>query len=192
MEQVLGKSSEDILSPPVRGGRSLTTAERRSIDLSSKIKGWGSDLDPAMRPGVPMDKAPFVGIEALYPDFEQQVPRGKVHKSVEHAKLTPVFGNACPPRGLSGLIRDYAYSFSEGKLAHWLLLVTADRVDMVEELLIDLAHFRVPNLPKEMGLTSELKYNRKGLAKQVAVVGVSIFALYVLQSTLKRRSTSAM
>ncbi len=180
MEQVLGKSSDDVLKIPRMGGRSLTTAERRTIDLSSKIAGWGSDLDLATRPGVPMDKAPDVGIETLYPDFEQQVPRHRVHKSTEHAKLTPVFGNVCPPRGLSGKIRDFAYNFSEGRLSHWILLMAADRVDVVEEILVDLAHLRIPNIPMEMGLKSELKYNRKGVAKKAAIVGIGVLSFMAL------------
>jgi len=134
-----------------------------------------------------MDKAPGIGVEQLYPVLEQQVPRGKVHKSTEHGKLTPVFGNACPPRGLSGLIRDFAYNFSEGRLSHWVLLMAADRVDMVEELLIDLAHLRIPNIPGEMGLRSELKYNRKGLAKRSAVLVGLGAAIIVAASRIQRR-----
>lgn len=187
MRQALGKSSEDRLSKPIRGGRALTTAERESIDLSDTIRGWGSDLDPATRPGVPMDKAPDIGVEYLYPVFEQQIPRGKVNKSTEHGKLTPVFGNACPPRGLSGLIRDFAYNFSEGRLSHWILLMAADRVDMVEELIIDLAHRRVPNIPAEMGLAAEFKYNRKGLAKKAALVGLGAAAFIAFSSSSTKR-----
>lgn len=188
MRQALGKSSEDLLAKPIRGGRALTTSERRSVDLSGTIRGWGSDLDPATRPGVPMDKAPDIGVETLYPIFEQQVPRGKVHKSTEHGKLTPVFGNVCPPRGLSGLIRDFAYNFSEGRLSHWILLMAADRVDMVEELILDLSRLRIPNIPSEMGLTAELKYNRKGLAKNVAVVGLGAVAFVAFSRMQSRRA----
>ena len=180
MQQLLGKASDDVLSAPRNGGRSLTTAERRTIDLSSKIAGWGSDLDPAVRPGVPRDKAPDIGIETLYPDFEQQVPRHRVHKSTEHGRLTPVFGNVCPPRGLSGKIRDFAYNFSEGRLSHWILLMAADRVDVVEELLVDFAQLQIPNIPKEMGLKSALKYNRNGVAKKLAVAGIGCLALMAL------------
>lgn len=185
MEQALGKSSDDVLAAPRSGGRSLTSSERRTIDLSSKIVGWGSDLDPAVRPGVPMDKAPDAGIETLYPDFAQQVPRRRVHKSTEHAKLTPVFGNVCPPRGLSGKIRDVAYGLSEGRLSRWILLMAADRIDVVEDVLIDLAHLRIPNIPKEMGLKSELKYNRKAFAKKVALVAVGLLAMRML---MRRRT----
>lgn len=191
MRQALGKSSEEVLSVPIRGGRALTTSERRTVNLSDTIRGWGSDLDPATRPGVPMDKAPGIGVEELYPVLEQQVPRGKVHKSTEHGKLTPVFGNACPPRGLSGLIRDFAYNFSEGRLSHWVLLMAADRVDMVEELLIDLAHLRIPNIPGEMGLQSELKYNRKGVAKSAVLVGLGAAACLAVSRIKRRRAIKA-
>ena len=137
-----------------------------------------------------MDKAPDIGVEQLYPVLEQQVPRGKVHKSTEHGKLTPVFGNACPPRGLSGLIRDFAYHFSEGRLLRWILLIAADRVDMVEELIIDLAHLRVPNIPAEMGLAAELKYNRKGLARMAAIAALGAAAFFMV-SRIQRRAASA-
>ena len=41
---------------------------------------------------------------------------------MEHAFLTPVFGAAQPPRGVSGAIRKYSYAtYSEGRAAHWLL-----------------------------------------------------------------------
>ena len=48
--------------------------------------------------------------------------------------MTPVFGTAQPLHGLSGAIRRLAYArFSEGRLAHWLLLVAGDRVDAWEQ-----------------------------------------------------------
>lgn len=187
MEQVLGKSSEDVLAIPKRGGHALTTAERRELNLSGKIQGWGSDLEPDVRPGVPMDKAPDLGVETLYPDIEQQVPRNKVHKSTEHARLTPVFGNVCPPRGLSGIIRDYAYSFSEGRMSHWMLLMLADRVDVLEEILVDLSRLKIPNIPKEMGLAASLKYNREGVVKKAAIAGLGALAFVAILKMRKQR-----
>jgi hypothetical protein len=51
-------------------------------------------------------------------------------RSVEHAFVTPVFGTAQPLHGVSGAVRGLAYGrFSEGRLAHWLLLVVGDRID---------------------------------------------------------------
>jgi hypothetical protein len=178
MDQVLGSSSEDYQDPPIPGGHGLTTREREEVDLSASIKGWGSDLDPAMRPGVPYDKSPMLGAEALYPPIPQQVPRFKIHKSTEHAKLTPVFGTSCPPKGLSGRIRDIGYKYSEGRLARWLTLVFADRVDVMEGIIEDLSQGHIPNIPKEMGLRAELRYNRKACLKR-AVVAVGCTALFV-------------
>lgn len=45
---------------------------------------------------------------------------------------TPVFGTALPPRGLSGALRTRAYAIPEHRARHWLLLLVADRVDVVE------------------------------------------------------------
>ena len=124
----------------------------------------------------------------LYPPIEQQVPKVKIHKSTEHARLTPVFGTSCPPRGLSGLLRDYAYTLSEGRLSRWMTLMLADRVNVVEDALEDLSKLHVPNLPKEMGLKSELLYNRAGLAKKAAVVGgVCLVAYLVYHHSRKGR-----
>jgi hypothetical protein len=118
---------------------------------------------------VPRDKAPQLGVEWLYPPITQQVPKFKIHKSTEHGKLTPVFGTSCPPSGLSGRIRDFGYRFSEGRLARWLTLMFADRVNVVEDIVTDLAHGHVPNIPKEMGLRSELRYNRAAFLSKTAI-----------------------
>jgi hypothetical protein len=186
MEQALGSSSDDVLAEPVQGGRSLNTEERASVDLSGVIAGWGSDLDPAMRPGVPRDKAPGIGVEHLYPaGIPQQAPRMRIHKSTEHARLTPVFGTACPPRAISGWLRDVAYRFSEGRMARWLTLMVADRVDVGEGVVADLATLRGPNIVREMGLRSEWRHNRAGFIGKVAVTGIGLLALYVIATRVR-------
>jgi hypothetical protein len=187
MEQRLGSSSRDVLAYPIPGGRSLSTGERQAVDRSADIPGWGSDLDPSVRPGVPRDKAPQLGAEHLYPPIEQQVALVKIHKSTEHARLTPVFGTSCPPAGLSGRIRDFAYRFSEGRLTRWIALMFADRVNVVEDLVRDVAHLRVPNLPREMGWRAELRYNRAGFIRKAAVAGVIIGALVALSRARRGR-----
>ena len=180
MDQRVRSSSEDIVADPIPGGYSLSTEQRRSVDLADRINGWGSDLDPATRPGVPRDKAPEIGVESLYPPIQQQVARVKIHKSIEHGKLTPVFGTSCPPKGLSGLIRDFAYRrFSEGQLPHWQALMLADRVNVVEDVLGDLARLRPPNLVKELGLAAQWRYNRAGFLKGTAIAGLCVIGLVV-------------
>jgi hypothetical protein len=45
-------------------------------------------------------------------DFpDRQAPRGFREKSTEHKFLTTVFGTAQPLKGLSGVIRRYAYTY---------------------------------------------------------------------------------
>jgi len=188
MEQVISTSKNRKMKYERSGGRTLTTTERESLDLSSKIKGWGSDLDLAVRPGVPNDKAPQLGYESLYPDIEPQVATAKVHKSTEHMRMPPVFGNVCPPKALSGLIRDHAFKFSEGQTRHWLYLVLADRVDMVEVLVSDVLRLDIPNIPKEMGMGAVLKHDKRAILKW-AGVGLGVAALGAFVATRARRAS---
>jgi hypothetical protein len=164
----------------------LTTQARQRTDRSDTIKGWGSDLDPRLRPGVPRDKAPELGVEHLYPPIPPQVPRIRIHKSTEHGKLTPVFGTSCPPTGLSGRIRDFAYRFSEGRLSRWMALMLADRVNVAEDIVSELAHGRVPNIPREMGIRSEIKYNPAGFARKV-LLATAVTAGVVACLRMRRR-----
>ena len=106
--------------------RPAPTAE----ELRARIPGWGADLDPADRPSFPrlvwQD-----GRSGAHWDYPAEQPGGqRRERSVEHAQLTPVFGTAQPLHGVSGAVRRLAYSrYSEGRLAHWLLLMAGDRVD---------------------------------------------------------------
>lgn len=98
-------------------------------ELRARIPGWGADADPADRPAVPREQ-PGIETGAHWDLPEDQPGRGGREKSVEHERLTPVFGTAQPLRGLAGKVRRYAYdTYSEGQTAHWLLLVLGDRVD---------------------------------------------------------------
>jgi hypothetical protein len=187
MEQKLGSSSDDRLKRPVPGGISLTGEQRRTVDLSDEIPGWGSDLDPSRRPGVPRDKAPDIGAETLYPRIEQQRVPHRIHKSTEHGQLTPVFGTSCPPRGLSGRLRDFAYRLSEGRLSRWMTLLLADRVDVVENVASDLVRMRPPNLVREMGLRSEWKHNRKRVITAAAVTAASLAIVYLATRARRRK-----
>jgi hypothetical protein len=56
-------------------------------------------------------------------------------------------------------MREMAYLYSEGRMLRWLTLMAADRVNMIEDIVNDLAHGHIPNIPKEMGIRSELRYN---------------------------------
>jgi hypothetical protein len=183
-QQIYGSSSDDRLKRPIPGGVSFDTSQRRHMDRAAEIAGWGSDVDPEKRPGVPRDKAPDIGAEHLYIDITRQKPPHRIHKSTEHGQLTPVFGTSCPPKRLSGRIRDAAYNLSEGRLSRWMALMFADRVDMIEGVVADFARLRPPNVVREMGLRSEWRYNRKRVVK-VAAVAAALGVAYLLT---RRRS----
>lgn len=134
---------------------------RSSEELRRTIHGWGVDLDPKDRPAVPKERFDPEGTGAHWHFPERQPERWPRERSPEHKFLTPVFGTSCPPKGLSGVIRRYAYRYSEGRLTHWLLLVGADRVDVLESRLTGLLRGRPDNPITEAGLQSEWK--RHGL-----------------------------
>lgn len=108
-----------------------------SARLRNEVQGWGADLDPQDRPAYPKERTPprLDGVHWDQPD--QQVPTVEIFVSPERPGLTPVFGTSAPPRGLSGVIRRWAYARSENDVRHWLMLMFADRVDVVEGLMAD-------------------------------------------------------
>src|SRR3954463_4560956 len=100
-----------------------------SAELRARIPGWGAGLDPADRPAVPRERFDPDLSGAHWEIPERQPESRPRERSIEHAVLPPVFGTAQPLRGLSGAIRRRSYArYSEGRAAHWLLLLAADRV----------------------------------------------------------------
>jgi hypothetical protein len=128
-----------------------------SDKLRARIPGWGADLDPAVRPAVPKEKFDLSGAHWKFP--ERQPEKWPRERSVEHKFLTPVFGTVCPPRGISGKMRRYAYKYSEGRAAHWLILLAADRVDAKESALRSFLTPHPDNPITETGVLSELRHH---------------------------------
>lgn len=118
---------------------------------------------------------------------QQQPARVEILKSVERPGLTATFGTPEPPSGLSGVIRRFAFEFSESNGLHWISLMLADRIDMVEGVAADLGRGHVPNLFEEMGLTADPKYNRKGLAIKTGLAAAAVIGLCLC---LRRRKGS--
>jgi hypothetical protein len=137
-----------------------------SDELRQRIPGWGADLDPKDRPAVPKERFDPT-LSGAHWDFpERQPEKWPRERSVEHEFLTPVFGTSAPLKGLSGAIRRYAYSsYSEGRAAHWLLLIAADRVDAVESHLASFVTLHPDNPVTETGVLSE--YRRHGVSSRV-------------------------
>jgi hypothetical protein len=127
-----------------------------SDELRARIPGWGADLDPADRPSVPREVLDL-GATGAHWDLPEPQPEGEDReRSIEHARLTPVFGTAQPLGGVSGGIRRYAYRrHSEAKAAHWLLLLAADRVDVVEHVGRSLVSARPDNPVTQTGIAAE-------------------------------------
>ena len=134
-------------------------------EVKRRIPGWGVDLDHRDRPAVPAERFDPTLTGAHWDFPERQVEYWPRERSPEHKFLTPVFGTACPPRGLSGMIRKYAYTLGEGKSSHWLLLMAADRVDMVESMVESVLKGKPDNPLTETGVVAEL--TRDGLRSRV-------------------------
>lgn len=96
------------------------------------IPGWGADLREKDRPGVPKEAEPHRLPHAHWEEPERQAPSVEVLKRADRKDLTPVFGTAEPPRGVSGALRRAAYHIPDHLVRHWAILMLADRVDVME------------------------------------------------------------
>ena len=154
----------------------------------SHIPGWGADVDMADRPGVPMERTPprLPNLHWETPSAQRPRAHHRIHHSTERPGLTPVFGTSVAPSGLSGKMRDVAFRYSENDLRHWLILLAADRVNVGEGLLSDLAHGHVPNIFAEMGLASEWRYNRKNFIRKTVVTTAVLGTVYYLMRRRRR------
>lgn len=138
---------------------------------TSTILGWGVDADPRNDPTYPMrDQTQDHGLSRHWDRPPVQQPDVEILQSIEHVRQPAVVGTSTPPSGVSGMLRRTAFRWSESNWIHWLMLMGADRINVVEGVIDDLAHARVPNIPGEMGIRSELQFNKRGFAKKAAVV----------------------
>ena len=134
--------------------------------LRARIPGWGVDLDPRDRPAVPRERFD-PGATGAHWDFPERQPETwPRERSIEHKFLTPVFGTSCPPKGLSGVLRKVAYArYSEGRAAHWLILLAADRVDAIESHVRSFASLHPDNPVTQTGVLSE--FSRHGFSSRI-------------------------
>ena len=135
----------------------------------------GRDANPKNDPTYPIKKRTddeHKGYSWKRPP--QQNINAEILHSIERPNVTAVFGNTLPPKGLSGLIRRWAFKSSENSYAHWLPLLLADRVDVAEGLIDDLLHGKIPNIFTEKGYNAEWKHNRTNfIIKMAAVAAVT-------------------
>ncbi|RTQ52528.1 hypothetical protein EJV47_05825 [Hymenobacter gummosus] len=143
--------------------------QKHVIDPKS-VPGWGIDADPQNDPTYPM-KPNRTDVEQQGYTWErptQQPADVEVLHSIERPNLSAVFGTASPPVGLSGMIRRWAFRWSENEYNHWLPLILADRVNVVEGIIEDIAHGKFPNIWKEKGYNASWKHDRTGLVLRLA------------------------
>jgi hypothetical protein len=146
-----GQADPDVPTPYVPDRPRIRETPEQ---LRARIPGWGADLDPADRPSHPRLRFDPGATGAHWRFPERQPGADGLERSIEHAFVTPVFGTAQPLHGASGAVRRLAYRrFSEGRLAHWLLLIVGDRIDAWGAHLRSLGTGR-PDLPAT-GLPSE-------------------------------------
>jgi hypothetical protein len=157
---------------------------KRNMD---HIQGWGADLDRKNRPAVPMEHSPPRLEGAPIAPPSQQPERMEILVSPERPRITPLFGTGAPPKGLSGMLRRMAFKMTENDIRHFMLLLLADRINVVEGIGEDLMNGHVPNILGEMGIKAEWEHNRVGLVKKAAVVTAVAGVAYYL---LKRRGTT--
>ena len=152
----------------------------------SQVEGWGIDVNSKNDPTYPM-KHRTDGEHAGY-SWErppQQPVNTEILRSIERPNVTSVFGTSTPPSGLSGVIRRIAFRYSESSYGHWLPLMLADRVGIVEGILDDLKHGHLPNVFAERGWKAEWRYNRTSLVRKVLVRVLLITAVIAYFSSRK-------
>jgi hypothetical protein len=153
-------------------------SKKKNMDYVN-IKGWGIDADPENDPTYPMKTRTNEDHDGYTWQRPPLQPENiEILQSVERPNITATFGTSSPPSGLSGLIRRWAYKKSESDLRRWVPLLIADRVDMVEGIISDIAKGHVPNIFAERGWNAEWKYNRQSMINKMiiaaAVTGVVI------------------
>jgi hypothetical protein len=167
-----------------------STAGKGIVDKSETIKGWGIDADANNNPTYPIKHYTGADHERLnYKRAQQQPSSVEILHSNERPGITRVFGATLPPAGLSGRLRRYAFKFSEGSSGHWLTLLLADRINVIEGIVDDLKRGYFPDILAERGWHAEWKYNRKNTMRKVAIgaaVTTAVVAFMVFRARKRK------
>ena len=150
-------------------------ADRNMATLTNNIPGWGMDADPENDPTYPMKHANGADHQRLnYEKAPQQRVDIEMLHSIERPGVTRVFGTSTPPAGVSGAIRRFAYKFSEATATHWMTLILADRVDVIQGKINDITQGVFPNPWIERGWRAEWKHNRTAFIGKAATTTLLI------------------
>jgi len=168
-----------------------TTASPSSGAIDPQtVKGWGVDADPANNPTYPYRDRSQDDHSGEWERPARQQASVEILQSIEHKQRPAVVGTSTPPAGLSGALRRLAFRKSESNLLHWMLLLGADRINVVEGVVQDVRHARVPNIPGEMGARAAWLHDRnRFMLKTVFAVGaVAILGAALTKPRRRRRS----
>jgi hypothetical protein len=164
--------------------------EQAIID-PAQVKGWGIDADPKNDPTYPMRTRTgeeHVGYRWERPPLQPRTV--EVLHSNERPNVSAVFGTSTPPSGLSGMLRRAAFQYSESSFGHWLPLMLADRISVMEGFLGDVGRGHFPNIFVERGGKAEWKYNRTAVMVPAllgaALASAALIYLYQRRPTEER------
>jgi hypothetical protein len=164
--------------------------EKKVIDPAA-IKGWGIDFDLQDEPNYPIKH--YTGDDHNRKNWSRpslQPVNVEILKSTERPVISAVFGSGTPPKALSGALRRTAFKYSESMIRHWLILLMADRFDVIESIFGDIFHGRLPRLIKERGWGAIAKYRPALLVWKILIRLVIFGALAMLIFYLARRNRS--
>jgi len=178
---------QDVLENKIREFQDRKIVDQNMDDRIKNIPGWGMDADPENDPTYPMKHANGADHQRLgYEKAPQQRQDMEVFHSIERPGITRVFGTSTPPAGLSGAVRRFAYKYSEATATHWMTLILADRINVIEGKVNDLKNGILPNPWIERGWKAEWKHNRTAFIGRAATTAFLITAGILLLSRKKR------
>jgi len=165
----------------------MTTIDQRRVRIdTSTVPGWGIDADPENDPTYPYRERDNEDHSGQWDRPPVQAVAVEVLQSIEHKQRPAVVGTSNPPSGPSGALRRLAFRKSESNLLHWMLLLGADRLNMVEGLVQDLGRGRVPNIPAETGMRADWQHDKTRFFVKSAI-GVGAVALIAAAALRRRR-----
>jgi hypothetical protein len=156
------------------------------------IPGWGVDADARNDPTYPIrDQSRDHGLTRRWDRPPVQQPDVEILQSIEHVRQPAVVGTSVPPRGVSGAMRRLAFRWSESNWLHWLILLGADRVDVVEGVVEDLSRGTLPNVPAEMGVGAAWRHDRERLVTRWALAAGTIVVGAAIATNVRRERAAA-
>ena len=158
-------------------------------EIKTRVNGRGVDADPENDPTYPMrHRIDAEEARSGWVRPAQQPADVEVLLSIEYPDVPAVFGTSTPPAGLSGMIRRAAFAYSESSYLHWLPLVLADRINVVEGILDDLRRGRIPNGFTEAGGKAQWRYNRRRLVGGTLVrMAIAAAVIAYVRGRVKRK-----